>query len=184
MRAADLPPDRSPDPSSATRRDAPGEAAGRARPPGELLDNLRLRLRELAGNHPSAVRAEGPGAAPRPAGDYARPASPQAGRPGDAQAGRPEDAPADDAPLDDIADEVDAEGTPADAADPQAPREGSLAELIRAIKDAGGALPGHADAGLLGEMDLFAGGGGDPYRPWFMSGEPLTPWFAAGEEPG
>src|SRR5215470_16714548 len=31
---------------------------GRARSPAELLDNLRLRLSELPGNHPSAPRAE------------------------------------------------------------------------------------------------------------------------------
>jgi hypothetical protein len=60
-------------------------------------------------------------------------------------------------------------------ADASAPRGGSLPDLIRALKDAGG-------AGVLGEMDLFSGSGsGDPYRPWFMSGEPGTPWFAEGE---
>ncbi|HEX6934060.1 MAG TPA: hypothetical protein VF162_18105 [Streptosporangiaceae bacterium] len=171
MRPRDLPSDGSPDRSLADGRAAPAEPADRARPPAELLDNLRLRLRQLADNHPSAWRDD----------DALR----DHGRPGGEPPGEPSaDAGLADGAFDEIADETGAENTPGDAADAQAPREGSLADLIRAIKGAGGTLSGHADAGLLGTMDLTAGGrSGDPYRPWFMSGESSTPWFAAGDEP-
>ena len=50
MSARNRPPERPLD-----RRGGPAE---RARPPEELLDDLRLRLSRLAGNHPSAPRAQ------------------------------------------------------------------------------------------------------------------------------
>ncbi|MGI9008995.1 MAG: hypothetical protein ACR2FU_22870 [Streptosporangiaceae bacterium] len=56
----------------------------RARPPEELLDNLRLRLSHLAGNHPSA-----PGAARGAGGDGRRRAEPADGDPGSAGDGDP-----------------------------------------------------------------------------------------------
>lgn len=99
------------------------------------------------------------------------------GPPGDGLVG-------DSPPGDDLlGDGPPGDGPPGEEAEASTPRGGSLADVIRAIKDAGDALSAPADVGLLGEMDLFTGGGsGDPYRPWFMSGEPGTPWFAAGED--
>ena len=147
-----------------------------------MLDNLRLRLRQLPENHPSAVRA-GDGTrdeAPRPrsAGDGERIQAPAP-----AEASEPDDQPLDDSPAGDPAPDdppaadQDSEGRAGDDADAAAPRGGSLPDLIRALKDAG------AGTSVLGEMDLFTGtGSGDPYRPWFMSGEPGAPWFAEGED--
>src|SRR5215469_3232734 len=51
MPALHPPPDRSLD----AKQDPPGDRAGNPRSPAELLDNLRLRLGQLAENHPSAV---------------------------------------------------------------------------------------------------------------------------------
>jgi hypothetical protein len=184
MRPRDLPPDR----SLFDCQDPPGDPGARARSPAELLDNLRLRLRQLPDGHPSAVRDRDAGRdaqpAPEPpaerikkpaqADDYGEPDDPRAGGP---VAGGPV---ADGS----VADSEAGDTAAGDGTDAPAPGEGSLADLIRSIKDAGDALSAPADAGLLGEMDVFAGSGnGDPYRPWFMSGEPGTPWFAAGEEP-
>jgi hypothetical protein len=64
--------------------------------------------------------------------------------------------------------------------DGQAPGGGSLGDLMRAVKEAGNALAGSADAGAFSDVDVFLGGSqSEPYRPWFMAGEAGTPWFAA-----
>ena len=69
---------------------------------------------------------------------------------------------------------------PARQDDGQAPGGGSLGDLIRAVKEAGDALAGSADAGAFSDVDVFLGGSqSEPYRPWFMAGEVGTPWFAA-----
>ena len=129
----------------------------RTRAPGELLDELRLRLDRLAAGHPSSGR----------------------------------DLPDESAAEDEQAWEADEDWDAADAAEDL--------ELDRDLPDgpaADGGMPGgHAppDAGRAGRPasaadggsgQLAAGrpGGGDPYRPWFMTGETATPWFAAGDD--
>jgi hypothetical protein len=151
-----MPPDQSLDrPSDDSSADWLADSRA-ARPPAELLDNLRLRLCDLPGNHPSAIRAAD--ASPARDADHAGPAEPAPG-----ELREPTDT--------------------ADADDPSGGGGESLTELIRAVREAGDGLSWAADTDLLGEMDLFSGGGsGDPYRPWFMSGEPGAPWFVAGED--
>jgi len=179
---------------------------GRARPPAELLDNLRLRLSQLADNHPSAPRSRHPRAdwgAPRDWGPpRGWPASGDGDGPGDWGAPRDSDGPGDwDGPgdrgvpedrrwrpeQDASAGEGEAAerdiGSPADQpadTDAEAGGFGGLADAIRAASRLSDAFPASVDGGWLGEMSLFASGGqAEPYRPWFMSGEPLTPWWAA-----
>ncbi len=180
-------------------RARPWAPDGRARPPAELLDNLRLRLSQLADNHPSAQRNRhapgdrgGPGDRGAP-GDWDAPrnldASEDWGGPGDR--GAPGDwrwRPEQDAwPGEGEATEQDTGGPgdrPADADDGQTGRLGGLADAIRAASRLNDAFPASVDGGLgvLGETSLFANRGlAEPYRPWFMSGEPSTPWWAADE---
>ncbi len=167
MRTSDLPPDRSLDRSSdgdLAYSDSPRGPDGGARPPSELLDNLRLRLRHLPDSHPSAVRD---------AAASARGEPPQPGHSADA------------GDSVELADPGERTGTEADS-QADAPADGgrtSLTDLIRAIKESSEGLSWATDDAWLGELDLFAGGGtGDPYRPWFMSGEPGTPWFVPSED--
>jgi hypothetical protein len=192
MSARDLPQNR----SLAEGQEARSAPDRSARTPGELLDNLRLRLSLLPENHPSAVRDPDPDSdrdqAPGRQPDADREPSPAGSiqEPGDRRQ-PPEPAASDQ----DRSDGLAADGTdppqddpdegaadePADRADdPAAADGGSLADLIKAVKEAGDALsPSGADMSTLGEFGLFAGSGGaDPYRPWFMDGEPGTPWFA------
>jgi hypothetical protein len=174
-------------------RARPWAPDGRARPPAELLDNLRLRLSQLADNHPSAQRnryAPGDWGEPRDRGapadrgdarDRGEPAD--RGAPGDWR-WRPEQ---DAWPGESEAAEQDTGGPgdrPTDADDGQAGRLGRLADAIRAASRRSDAFPASVDGGLgvLGETSLFANRGlAEPYRPWFMSGEPSTPWWAADE---
>ena len=174
-------------------RARPWAPDGRARPPAELLDNLRLRLSQLADNHPSAQRnryTPGDWGEPRDRGapadfgdarDRGEPAD--RGAPGDWR-WRPEQ---DAWPGEGEAAGQDTGGPadrPADADDGQAGRLGGLADAIRAASRRGDAFPASVDGGLgvLGETSLFANRGlAEPYRPWFMSGEPSTPWWAADE---
>ncbi len=148
-----------------------------------MLDNLRLRLRDLPGNHPSAVR-DACASAARNADPAAREARgdrdepPQPGDSGDSGGHADPAEPADP----ERGERREATGE-AEADSPARGGGGSLADFIRAVKEAGDGLSWAADADLLGEIELFTGGGsGDPYRPWFMSGEPGTPWFVAGED--
>ena len=167
MRSPERPPNRSLDDS----HDRAGPPDGRARPPAELLDNLRLRLSQLPENHPSAIRHTS-----------------HDGRPACAPGGAPHD----QGPLDPLAprdrilpsesseDLGGSRATPARQDGGQAPSGGSLGDLIRAVKEAGDALAGSADAGAFSDVDMFLGGSqSEPYRPWFMAGEVGTPWFAA-----
>jgi len=186
-------------------RARPWAPDGRARPPAELLENLRLRLNQLADNHPSARRdrhVPGDWSAPRDwdgrgnrdaprnldaSEDWAGPghcdAPEDRGAPGD----RPWQSEQDAWPGEGEAAGQDTGGPadrPADADDGQAGRLGGLADAIRAASRRGDAFPASVDGGLgvLGETSLFANRGlAEPYRPWFMSGEPSTPWWAADE---
>ncbi len=186
-------------------RARPWAPDGRARPPAELLENLRLRLNQLADNHPSARRDRhmpGDWSAPRDwdgRGNWDAPrnldASEDWAGPGDwgapADRGAPGDwrwRPAQDA----WTGEGEAAGQdtrgpgdrPADADDGQPGRLGGLADAIRAASRRGDAFPASVDGGLgvLDETSVFANRGlAEPYRPWFMSGEPSTPWWAADE---
>ncbi len=174
-------------------RPRPWAPDGRARPPAELLENLRLRLNQLADNHPSARRdrpAPGDWSAPRDwdgRGNWDAPrnldASEDWAAPGDWR-WRPEQ---DGWPGEGEAAGQDTRGPgdrPADADNGQPGRLGGLADAIRAASRRGDAFPASVDGGLgvLGETSLFASRGlAEPYRPWFMSGEPSTPWWAADE---
>lgn len=170
MSARDLPHDRSLDEDHASHamadRAAPDRTVtdGAARSPAELLDNLRLRLSQLPENHPSAVRD------PAPDRDRRRE------RPDERQEERIDERR--EASAVRGGERVAEPGAGAD--DSGGAGRGSLADLIRAIKEAGDetSLSG-AEISALGEFGLFAGSGSaDPYRPWFMDGEPGTPWFA------
>ena len=169
MRSRDLPPNRSLDDS----RDPPSSVVdGRARWPAELLDNLRLRLSQLPENHPSAIRKaddsrEGPAETdvdkwsdvPAPADSMSPPGSADEPR-GSADAA------------------VEA-GVGTSQDDDPPPGAGSLADLIRAIRDTGESLAESIGEGMLGDIEQLPGGiNSDPYRPWFMSGDPGVPWFA------
>jgi len=161
---------------------------GRARPPAELLDNLRLRLSQLADNHPSAPRR--------------RPAQRDWGEPCDWVEPRDRDARGDRNPLGDwdapwdrgwrpeqeawpgegVADEPHI-GSPADqhadADDAQAARFGGLADAIHAASQLSDMLPASPGPGMFGEVrwpGIWADT--EPYRPWFMGGDPWSPWWA------
>jgi len=143
----------------------------RARPPAELLDNLRWRLSQLADNHPSAERGR-----PSPR-DWDPP------RQCDAPAGS--DAPDDWLELGDwdaLAAERGIEtpaDQPADAGDAQERGFGGIADAIRAASRLSDAFSDSPHVGSLGDMSFFAQPGQtQPYRPWFMSGDPSTPWWA------
>ncbi len=176
MRPRDLPPDRSLDRSSdedLADSDSPRGPDGGARPPSELLDNLRLRLLHLSDNHPSAVRdadVSARGEPPHPGDSH------DSDHSGDSHH-------SDDAG--EVADHGERKGNDEDSPD-DAPAHGggaSLTDLIQAIKEASDGLSWATDDAWPGELELFNGGGsGDPYRPWFMSGEPGTPWFVASED--
>src|SRR5215468_4673576 len=167
---------------------------GRARPPAELLDNLRLRLSQLAENHPSAPRRR---PAQRDWGepcDWGDPRDWSDPRDRDARADR--NAPGDrDTPLDRLwRPEQEAwpgEGVAAgphigssadqhaEADDAQAERFGGLAEAIRAASQLSDGFPASPGPGMFGEVS-WPGSWGDtePYRPWFIGGDPWSPWWA------
>ena len=166
MRSPDLPPNRSLD----DNLDPPGGADGRARSPAELLDNLRLRLSQLPENHPSAFRQADEWRLPE------RDAGPWAAAP-DRRSSR--------GSADELRGSADAGaevGVGASQADVAAPAGGSLADLIRAVRDTGDSLAESIGDGVLGDIaTLPPGTHAESYRPWFMSGEPGVPWFAAGD---
>jgi hypothetical protein len=158
MRSRDLPHNRSLDDS----REPPSGVDGSARPPAELLDNLRLRLSQLPENHPSAFRQaydsrEGPAETP-------------------ADSMSPQDSADESRGSTDAGVEVGV-GTSQD--DGPAPGGGSLADLIRAISDTSDSLAETIGEGMLGDIGTLPRGiHSEPYRPWFMSGDPGVPWFA------
>jgi hypothetical protein len=153
---------------------------GGARTPSELIDNLRLRLSQLAENHPSAPRSAEPGRWP---------GEPSARRPGwaEAVAAREQFAGPVDVPEHD------------EVAGPVAAVDETIGGSEQAIGDertgaggdgldgsgglAGDVLAAAGDGGALGELDMPGlRGASEPYRPWFMSGEPGAPWWASGEK--
>jgi hypothetical protein len=204
MRSRDLPPNRSLDDS----RDLPSSVDGRARSPAELLDNLRLRLSQLPENHPSSFReaddtrdestetdVDSAGSEPELARDSAqrsRQAWPErndslgderwSDLPASEDSMSPQGSAGESCGSADAGVEVGV-GTSQD--DGPAPGGGSLADLIRAIRDTGDSLAESIGEGVLGDIGTLPGGIGgihsEPYRPWFMSGDHGVPWFAAGD---
>lgn len=172
-------------PDAAWRPDTPGWPSaldGRARSPSELLDNLRLRLSQLAENHPSAPRWPeahgGRDARPHAHGVDRADDHPAAGREpaaGDLAAASGGAAADDGAvPADSQADADERAGVGDDEA------TGPLADAIRAARLVDGPLARAADGGAMGKLTLPGSWGKpEPYRPWFMSGEPGSPWWAA-----
>ena len=148
--------------------DQRGSRDGRARPPGELLDNLRLRLSELNTNHPSA--------------------------PGDRGSDQGPDEEPDQAALG--AASQDAEFAGADSwpgGELPSPRRAVVDG--KPAGQGGTREPGSRPGGWAGDAARAAATGlavlatmelpgrartGDPYRPWFMAGEPGAPWWASG----
>lgn len=150
--------------------DGRSEPGDRARPPQELLDNLRLRLSQLADNHPSAPRDQRPEtwrddddagpanvAAANHDGEFTQAGGALGGSSGDLHCA------------------VDLTGSEDSAG--LARRAGT-----RAAGWAGGAARAAAGGlGALASMELPSGRrAADPYRPWFMAGEPAAPWWASG----
>jgi len=159
--------------------DRAGPSDGRARPPAELLDNLRLRLSQLPENHPSAIRHT----------SHDAPATSEHGGAPLDQGPRDPIAPQDRISVSESSEDLGGSREPEDLGGPreaaarpddgQARGGGSLGDLIRAVKEAGDALAGSADTGVFSDVDVFLGGSqSEPYRPWFMAGEAGTPWFA------
>src|SRR5262245_61621122 len=153
MHAMDLPPDRSLD----AARDPAGDRAGNPRSPAELLDNLRLRLGQLADNHPSAVAGSSSARRLEAAQEQAPP--------------RERD---DHGPREQHRDDH------GETAGRETAGGSALADIVRGVKDVADALTALQLVGGRTEIELVTGSdGADPYRPWFMSGEPTTPWFAS-----
>ena len=158
------------------------ESDSRARPPAELFDNLRLRLSQLAENHPSAPQrgeetGRGPGESPR------RPDG--LGPRRDEFAGR--DAAADDGEFAGPAAAGRGPGGDGERGPVTAPADGggALRDPDRGGPDLGDVDLGGLELGdvELGDLDLPGlRGASEAYRPWFMSGEPGAPWWAAGED--
>lgn len=183
---------------------------GRARDPAELLDNLRLRLADLAANHPSHPAS--------PADERAGRSWPAGGRGGPEPPGTRERAPAAGGPdckadqagtgqrTGDGAAAADGPGGGRERAEDAAQASGGRRDLtggaaraarLAADRRAGpadllggpGGWPGPA-ADAAGALDALGSlgwaarpGHADPYRPWFMTGEPASPWWAAGGGP-
>ena len=165
-----------------------GEPDGQARPPSELLDNLRLRLSQLAENHPSAApqlaeTGRGPAESPPRPSDGPDPA-PERGELTGPDAVPEQDEPAGPAAAADG--EAGAGEQPAGAGEqaagagedgrsgPDGTPGGGLGDDLLAGSGAAGALGGRDLPGLRGTAEA--------YRPWFMSDEPGSPWWAAGQD--
>ncbi|MGN6791331.1 MAG: hypothetical protein ACTHJW_02960 [Streptosporangiaceae bacterium] len=147
---------------------------GRARPPAELLNNLRERLSQLPENHPSVFRDTFRD--PQASAEHETVRYDQRQQDSLARHDR------DSAP--ELWDDVRGPGQVAADDDQEGPACGdrSLGALIRAVKDAGDLIAGSANLGLADVEVLPGSGQSDPYRPWFMSGDVGTPWFAAGDD--
>jgi hypothetical protein len=148
-------------------RTTPGD---RARPPEELLDNLRLRLSQLADNHPSAPREWEPDCW-REDDDAGHPVVAsddrldEVTRDGSAQGGS----------FADLHCAVDLTGSQGRAG----PGRSTLTQAAGWAADAARAAGGGVGALATTELPV-RGGTGDPYRPWFMAGELGSPWWASG----
>jgi hypothetical protein len=151
---------------------------GRARPPGELLDQLRERLGRLEPNHPSAYPrlADSPGS-PEPGGGE-RPESSDLVEAGEESERL-------------VRGEAASEREAGDARGGGSSSGFGLDSGFGSGLGAGsGAGSGDVDemgssgSGGLGDGQGLLDGGpvrpghGDPYQPWFMSGELGAPWFA------
>jgi hypothetical protein len=139
------------------------DQSGAARPPSELLDELRLRLSSLPGNHPSStrgaaqdrVRADWTGARSGP--DQGGPGEPPV--PGEGNVAR--------------------EPVPGGHTDAASDRAGTIPPGPEGGPDASGWAPFQWPDAWTAELPLGWRDETDAYRPWFMSGEPAAPWFAA-----
>ena|SRR5215472_19158112 len=137
---------------------------GAARPPVELLDQLRERLARLDANHPSAS----PRSPDRDVADDR--AADQAAAPREhARAPRP-----DGPPLRKEGSDRSREHQPGDqgAGEPPAVREDGQP----APTAAGDAVDSLAADGQYRVAEAGGAAKGERYRPWF-AGEPGTPWF-------
>lgn len=147
---------------------------GQGRSPAELLDNLRLRLSQLADNHPSAPRraeaGERPGELPLPDGADAVPAGGDESGRGPGGGGPGGDGP-------------DGGGQRGDRSGAGPDRDGPDRDGPDGGEADGGGPGGPAARGGLGDLDLPGlRAASEAYRPWFVSGEPAAPWWAAGED--
>lgn len=160
--------------------DQRGGPDDRARPPEDLLDNLRLRLSRLAGNHPSAPRDQQPRRGAR--ADAAGPASdPPEGREPGNRTGQDTSAQADAVPASqEDGHSAGVGGAASRAGDQVAGGRGRQAEEARAGEALRTALTAAATGmAVLATMELPSRTGrGEAYRPWFMAGEPASPWWS------
>jgi hypothetical protein len=142
---------------------------GQARSPAELLDNLRLRLSQLADNHPSAPRRGEPGERPLRDGADAVPEGAELARPdvmpeGGDESGR--DGSGGGGPGIDGPDGGGPGGGGPDGGEPD-----------------GGGAGGPMARGGLGDLDLPGlRAASEAYRPWFVAGEPGAPWWVASDD--
>jgi hypothetical protein len=130
------------------------DKAEAARPPAELLDELRLRLLRLDQNHPSRPREA---AMPGPAADLGEPPDEPSEEGDPEQAGDPEQ--------------------------PGEPEQAGAPEQSDTDPDAGQVTPatGGPGAGGRGADSLTLPGlrsASEAYQPWFMGSDAGVPWFA------
>jgi hypothetical protein len=130
---------------------------GRARPPAELLDQLRERLDRLDPIHPSASR--------RP--EAAAPRRPEAAAPGETG----------DVGVEAEAGEV---AEPGEESRDQSPQNRDLSADQPAASPADGfsSADGPATDSEFRTVDVVRSDKGERYRPWFAADESATPWFA------
>src|SRR5215467_6157595 len=168
MRPIDVPSHRSLDQCNGGDEDwRAGSRApdGRARSPAELLDNLRLRLSGLPGNHPSAPRAEDR----QDNSDRALPSS--RGIPSDPPTSR------DRAQRSGRVEPPDQEQPDDDAAVGQLTRSGDRTNGAAPSADRLAALGNTGSVAMMNVVDRARRA--EAYRPWFMCGESAAPWWAA-----
>lgn len=127
---------------------------GRARPPVELLDQLRERLDRLDPNHPSASE---------PAGDLDRAQAQEV------QASRP-----DRSSLRKESADASCDEQPGDQGASEPPSAGEPGQPSPAAAD--GAVNGSAADGEYRVVEAGRVAAGGPHRPWFAD-DPGAPWF-------
>ena len=145
------------DPLGGTGRPAERTDGHRARPPGELLDQLRERLGRLADNHPSASPGMADRRAPEQTEDDDRPDVD--GYRSGAEPSRYVTGQDRSAAVDRSTDEQNGSVPGLDV--PQTPRT-------------------TATGGRDTVLGVDGPASGEPYLPWFMSAERGVPWFAGG----